>query len=64
MKTEIIFEIDNEYDAAKIEEIICVLIEKGALIGVKGGQTLIHFDGTGEFMGISFNYWPWRKKSH
>ena len=47
---------------AKYIEIFTVLIEKGALDGVRGGSTLIHFDGDGNFMGIQLSYWPWKRR--
>ena len=49
-------------DLKKYEEIITALISSGGLDGVKGGQTIIHFDGDSQFMGIQLSYWPWRKR--
>lgn len=46
----------------KAEEVFIALIQTGGLTGVKGGQTIIHWDGDGNFMGINLNYWPWRKR--
>ena len=46
----------------QIEEIISALISCGGLTGVKGGKTLIHFDGEANFMGITFDYWAWKKR--
>lgn len=46
----------------QIEEIISALISCGGLTGVKGGKTLIHFDGDGNFQAISFDYITWRKR--
>ena len=48
----------------KIEEIIKALISSGGLTGVKGGKTIIHFDGDGIFQGIELAYWPWRKRKN
>lgn len=64
MKGEITLQLNDTspYELEKFEEIFRILIEKGALSGVKGGKTIIHFDGNGEFMGISFEYWPYRKR--
>jgi hypothetical protein len=61
MKIEITNEVDVEsvYQADEIALIFKVLIEKGMLTGVKGGATLIHFDRSGKFQGVSFNYKPW-----
>lgn len=49
-------------DIARFEEIFQVLIDKGALTGIKGGSTIIHFDGEANFQGIEFSYWPWRRR--
>lgn len=46
----------------KYRQIFTVLIEKGALDGVKGGQAIIHFGPNAEFMGVQLSYWPWKKK--
>lgn len=43
-------------------EIFTALISSGGLTGVKGGQTIIHFDADGSFMGIQLSYWPWRRR--
>ena len=45
----------------KYKEILSVLLEKGALDGVRGGSTIIHFDGKARFRGIQLDYWPYRK---
>ena len=45
-------------------EIFTILIEKGALDGVRGGSTIIHFDGDGVFQGIELDYWPYRKRKN
>lgn len=44
------------------EEIVTALITSGGLDGVKGGQTVIHFDQDGVFMGVQLNYWPWKRR--
>lgn len=46
----------------KIKEIVEALIVSGGLTGVKGGSTIIHFNGQGIFQGIQLSYWPWRRK--
>lgn len=63
MKVEIIttVEVDSVYQADEIAEIFKVLVDKGALIGVKGGSTSIHFDASAKFKGISFDYKPYWK---
>lgn len=44
------------------EEIITALISSGGFDGVKGGQTIIHFDAIGQFMGVQLQYWPYRRR--
>lgn len=46
----------------RITEIVTALITSGGLTGVKGGQTIIHFDNAGEFRGVQLSYWPFLKK--
>ena len=64
MKIEIIqvVEVDSVYQAEEIAKIFKILIDKGGLVGVKGGSTNIHFDGNGKFMGIQFDYWPYKER--
>ena len=52
---------DRQLDYQEIR-IITALIEKGALVGVKGGKTIIHFDDEGKFRGIQYDYWPFRER--
>lgn len=55
----------EDFDAAKTEQaklIFNALVTTGALIGVKGGKAIIHFDADGIFQGVELNYWPWRKR--
>lgn len=61
MKVDIIntIEVDSMYQADEIALIFKVLIDKGMLIGVKGGQTIIHFDKEGKFQGVGCDYKPW-----
>ena len=47
---------------AKYIEIFTVLIEKGALDGIRGGTAIIHFDSDGVFQGVELDYWPWRRR--
>lgn len=51
-------------DLMRIQEVFEALIQTGGLTGVRGGQTIIHWDGDGNFMGINLNYWPWRRKKN
>jgi len=43
-------------------EIFNLLVKTGALDGVKGGRTVIHFDEDGNFRGIICDYWVWKKR--
>jgi hypothetical protein len=44
------------------EEIITAIVSSGGLDGVKGGQTILHFDANGVFMGVQLSYWPWKRR--
>ena len=46
----------------RVREIVTALVQSGGLSGVKGGQTIIHFDGDGNFQGVQLNYWPFRRR--
>ena len=46
----------------KATEIFHALIKSGGLWGVKGGQTIIHFDALGVFQAIELKYMPWRRR--
>jgi hypothetical protein len=46
------------------EEIITALISSGGFDGVKGGQTIIHFDALGIFQGVQLSYWPYRRRNY
>lgn len=52
----------GQHDIEKFQEIISALIRSGGLTGVKGGQTIIHFDAEGMFQGIQLDYWPFRRR--
>ena len=52
-------DVDSVYQADEIALIFNVLIEKGMLLGVKGGSTQIHFDKDARFQGVSCDYKPW-----
>jgi len=54
-------EVENEH-FDRFKEIFQALIRSGGLSGVKGGQTIIHFDADGVFMGVQLSYWPWRRR--
>lgn len=53
----------TEEQIEKYKEILNILLEKGALDGVRAGSTTIHFDPQGDFAGIELAYWPWRKRT-
>lgn len=58
-------DVENNLDhneLLKIKEIFVALIKTGGLSGMKNGSTNIHFDDRGNFMGIRFDYWPWRRR--
>jgi hypothetical protein len=50
-------------DLREIEEILTALVTSGGLTGVKGGQTIIHFDADGVFQKVELKYFPWVRKS-
>jgi len=58
----IINESKSQEEIEKYKEIFSVLINKGALDGVRGGKSVIHFDADGVFQGVQLDYWPWRKR--
>lgn len=45
-----------------INEIVEALISSGGLTGVKGGQTIIHFDPHGVFQKIELKYFPYFRR--
>jgi len=53
----------TESKRVEIEEIVTALITSGGLTGVKGGQTIIHFDGDGVFQKIELKYFPWMRRA-
>lgn len=50
-------------DIAEITQIIEALVTSGGLTGVKGGQTIIHFDAEGIFQKVELKYIPWVRRS-
>lgn len=70
MKIELdIKSMDNigEFTKERLErytEIFTVLIEKGALDGVRGGKAIIHFDPLGIFQAVQLDYSPWRRRKN
>lgn len=49
-------------EVKRFTEIFTALVRSGGLTGVKGGQTILHFDAVGEFQGVQLSYWPWRRR--
>lgn len=62
--TRIELKIQNEdpIEVQRYKEIFTALLASGGLSGVKGGKTIIHFDGDGVFQGIELDYWTWRRR--
>ena len=54
----------GDYEKRQIEEIVTALIQTGGMTGVKGGQTIIHFDALGVFQGVQLDYWPYRRRNN
>jgi len=52
----------SENDVQYIQEIFEALIASGGLTGVKGGQTIIHFDHEGIFQKVELKYFPWIRR--
>jgi len=46
----------------RIREIFEALVTTGSLTGVRGGQTIIHFDNVGEFQKVEVKYSPWERR--
>ena len=54
-------EVDSTYQADDIAKIFKLMIDKGAMTGVRGGKTIIHWDKSGKFMGITLDYFVWKE---
>jgi len=54
----------SQSDLLKIVNIVEALVTTGGLTGVKGGQTIIHFDALGEFQKIQVSYFPWVNRKY
>lgn len=50
-------------DLEEMKQILEALVSTGGLTGVKGGQTIIHFDAFGVFQKIELKYFPWVRKA-
>ena len=62
MKIDLYVEDATPEQIAKYTEIFRVLIEKGALDGIRGGSAILHFDQQSTFQGVQLDYWPWRRR--
>ena len=60
-KIQTTIELDQQ-EILAIQEIFLALIRVGGLTGVRGGKTVIHFDGEGNFMGVQLDYMPFRRR--
>lgn len=52
----------SDTDIAQVQDVMNALLASGGLTGVKGGQTIIHFDGEGVFSKIELKYFPWSRR--
>lgn len=52
----------SQSDVIKIQRIVEALVVTGSLTGIKGGQTIIHFDQYGDFQKIQQSYFPWANR--
>jgi hypothetical protein len=53
----------SQSNIQEMQEILTALVTSGGLTGVKGGQTIIHFDAEGIFQKVELKYFPWVRKS-
>lgn len=53
----------TQRDLEEMKQILEALVSTGGLTGVKGGQTIIHFDALGVFQKIELKYFPWVRKA-
>lgn len=52
----------SDKDVLQIQDVVNALVATGGLTGVKGGQTVIHFDANGIFQKIELKYYPWTRR--
>lgn len=62
MRIELKVEGKTPQEIARYIEILGVMLEKGALDGVKGGSTVLHFDKDGVFQQLQLDYSPWKRR--
>lgn len=53
----------SQMDVMQIKHIVEALVSSGGLTGVKGGQTIIHFDQYGKFKHVQLSYIPFVNRS-
>jgi len=53
----------EQADVLQMQQIVEALITTGGLTGVRGGQTIIHFDAQGIFQKVELKYFPWVRRS-
>lgn len=53
----------GQKELAKFQEIVDALIRSGGLTGVRGGQTILHFDADGIFQKVELKYFPWIRRA-
>lgn len=53
----------SEQQLKQVTEILEALVSSGGLTGVKGGQTIIHFDHMGTFKSVQLSYYPFVRRS-
>ena len=54
----------SDSDMRQIEEIMKAIISVGGCTGVRGGQTIIHFDHNGIFQRVELKYSPWIRRKN
>lgn len=48
----------------KLQEIVQAIVSAGGHGGVRGGKTILHFDGEGNLMACQLDYTPWRRRNN
>ena len=62
MKINLKVEGATEEQILKYEEIFSILLQKGALDGVRNGSVILHFDGNCVFQAVELDYRPWIRR--
>lgn len=53
----------SERQLQTVIQIVEAVLTSGGFTGVKGGQTIIHFDQDGIFKSVQLSYYPWVRRS-